>query len=71
MYFELATILSVAMMLRYSLDKIDLADLVEQAVQQVIDEGLRTKDIVSANQQMIGTNEMGDAVLSALSKSND
>ena len=66
----LATILSVAMMLRYSLDKIDLADLVEQAVQQVIDEGLRTKDIVSSNQQMIGTNEMGDAVLSALRKFN-
>jgi 3-isopropylmalate dehydrogenase len=62
----LATILSVAMMLRYSLDEIDLADKVEQAVQQVIAEGLRTADIAD-NHSAIGTNEMGDAVIGALS----
>lgn len=64
----LATILSVAMMLRYSLNESHLASLVEDAVQQVIDEGLRTADIESAAHKPIGTNEMGDAVISALSK---
>ena len=62
----LAAILSVAMMLRYSLHESRLADLVEQAVQQVIAEGLRTADIVHPGQQSIGTNEMGDAVIHAL-----
>jgi len=61
----LATILSIAMMLRYSLNEIDLADKVEQAVQQVIANGLRTADIAD-NNSVIGTNEMGDAVISAL-----
>lgn len=64
----LATILSVSMMLRYSLNENQLASLVEQAVQQVIDEGLRTADIVNANQKSIGTDEMGDAVINALHK---
>lgn len=64
----LATILSVAMMLRYSLNENQLASLVEQAVQQVIDEGLRTADIVNANQKSIGTDEMGGAVINALHK---
>ncbi len=61
----LATILSIAMMLRYSLNEVDLADKVEQAVQQVIAEGLRTADIADGK-SVIGTNEMGDAVISAL-----
>lgn len=61
----LATILSIAMMLRYSLEKPDLADKVEQAVQQVIAKGLRTADI-SDGKSVIGTNEMGDAVICAL-----
>ena len=61
----LATILSIAMMLRYSLNEVDLADKVEQAVQQVIANGLRTADIAD-NNSVIGTNEMGDAVISAL-----
>ena len=61
----LATILSIAMMLRYSLNEVDLADKVEQAVQQVIENGLRTADIAD-NNSVIGTNEMGDAVISAL-----
>jgi len=61
----LATILSVAMMLRYSLNETALADKVEQAVQQVIENGLRTADIAD-NNAVIGTNEMGDAVINAL-----
>ena len=61
----LATILSIAMMLRYSLNEIDLADKVEQAVQLVIENGFRTADIAD-NNSVVGTNEMGDAVISAL-----
>lgn len=63
----LATILSIAMMLRYSLDKKDLADRVEVAVQQVIANGLRTADIAD-NHSAIGTSQMGDAVIEALSQ---
>ena len=62
----LATILSIAMMLRYSLDQESLADKVEAAVQHVIADGLRTADIAD-NHSAIGTNEMGDAVIAALS----
>lgn len=61
----LATILSIAMMLRYSLNENDLANKVEQAVQQVIADGLRTADIADKH-SAIGTNEMGDAVIAAL-----
>lgn len=63
----LATILSVAMMLRYSLDKPKLADLIEDAVGKVLDQGLRTPDIMAADGRQVGTSEMGDAVASALS----
>lgn len=62
----LATILSVAMMLRYSLDRVDLAERVEQAVGQVLDAGLRTPDIASAGMRTVGTREMGAAVVAAL-----
>ena len=61
----LATILSIAMMLRYSLGETVLADQVEHAVQQVIANGLRTADIAD-NNAVIGTSEMGDAVIKAL-----
>lgn len=61
----LATILSIAMMLRYSLGEEGLADRVEAAVQQVIAKGFRTADIAD-NHPAIGTNEMGDAVITAL-----
>lgn len=61
----LATILSIAMMLRYSLNEIELANKVERAVQQVIEDGLRTLDIADGK-SAIGTNEMGDAVVAAL-----
>ncbi len=61
----LATILSVAMMLRYSLNETDLANKVENAVEQVIERGLRTADI-AGNNAVIGTNAMGSAVIDAL-----
>ena len=62
----LATILSVAMMLRYSLDAPAMAERIERAVQQVLDEGLRTPDIMSEGMTEVGTAEMGDAVVAAL-----
>ncbi|MYB88977.1 MAG: 3-isopropylmalate dehydrogenase [Proteobacteria bacterium] len=63
----LAAILSAAMMLRYSLDEPGMAERIEQAVGQVIVEGLRTQDIVYSARQYIGTREMGDSVVRALS----
>lgn len=62
----LATILSVAMMLRYSLGHTQAADAIERAVDQVLDQGLRTGDIVSDGMSAIGTNAMGQAVVDAL-----
>ncbi len=62
----LATILSVAMMLRYSLDEPALAGRIEQAVGKVLDAGLRTADIASTGMRTVGTREMGDAVAAAL-----
>jgi len=62
----LATILSVAMMLRYSLDEAEMADRIEQAVEKVLDQGLRTADIYSEGMQKVSTSEMGDAVVAAL-----
>ncbi len=62
----LATILSVAMMLRYSLDAPECAGRIEQAVNQVLDEGLRTADIHTEGTRRVGTAEMGDAVVAAL-----
>ncbi|MGW8227557.1 MAG: 3-isopropylmalate dehydrogenase [Gammaproteobacteria bacterium] len=62
----LATILSVAMMLRYSLDEADLADKIEAAVRSVLDQELRTQDIYSQGMRKVGTSEMGDAVVAAL-----
>ena len=61
----LATILSVAMMLRYSLNQAELADKVENAVSQVLQNGLRTADIEQAGKTIVGTKEMGDAVVAA------
>ena len=63
----LATILSVAMMLRYSLDQAALADNIEQAVGRVLDRGLRTADIMAQGCQQVGTQAMGEAVLAELS----
>ena len=62
----LATILSVAMMLRYSLDAVEAADAIEKAVSDVLDQGLRTADIHTEGMTRVGTVEMGDAVVAAL-----
>jgi 3-isopropylmalate dehydrogenase len=63
----LATIMSAAMMLRYSLNAGDAADRIEAAVSQVLDQNLRTADIWSEGTQKVSTSEMGDAVVAALS----
>ncbi len=62
----LATILSVSMMLRYSLGEPALADKVDAAVGKVLDQGLRTGDIYTEGCRKVGTREMGDAVVAAL-----
>ena len=62
----LATILSVAMMLRYSLDAPEAALAIEAAVSRVLDTGLRTADIVEQGQESVGTSAMGDAVIQTL-----
>ena len=62
----LATILSAAMMLRYSLGKVEQADRIETAVQKVLAQGYRTGDIKTEGCQLVGTREMGEAVLKAL-----
>jgi 3-isopropylmalate dehydrogenase len=62
----LATILSMAMMLRFSLNQPEAAGRVEAAVQQVLASGLRTSDIWSQGTQRVGTRAMGDAVLAAI-----
>ena len=64
----LATILSAAMMLRYSLGKPTEADRIEAAVQQVLSQGLRTADIFTEGTKKVSTIEMGDAVVTALAK---
>lgn len=63
----LATILSAAMMLRYSLGMPEQADTIEAAVQKVLSQGLRTADIYTAGTTKVSTKQMGDAVVAALS----
>ena len=62
----IATILSFAKALRYSLDLDKEADSLEKAVQDVLDEGLRTKDIISKGMKEVSTSVMGDAIISKL-----
>jgi len=62
----LATILSAAMMLRYSLNREEQADRIEGAVKRVLAQGLRTADIHEAGTTLVGTEAMGDAVVKAL-----
>ena len=62
----LATILSAAMLLRYSLGRGDAADAIEAAVGRVLHAGLRTADIALPGEKVVGTAEMGDAVVGAL-----
>jgi 3-isopropylmalate dehydrogenase len=62
----LATILSAAMMLRFSLNRAEQADRIEKAVKQVLAQGLRTADIYEEGTTKVGTAQMGDAVVKAL-----
>ena len=62
----IATILSFAMALRYSLDLDKEAEGLEKAVQDVLNDGLRTKDILSKGMKEISTSKMGDAIISKL-----
>jgi len=62
----IASILSFSMALRYSLDLDKEADNLDQAVQKVLDEGLRTKDILSKGKKEVSTIQMGDAIISKL-----
>ena len=62
----LATILSVSMMLRYSLNQAELAEKIDSAVSDVLDQGYRTRDIAGDSQKVVGTEEMGDLVVKAL-----
>ncbi|MGM0562481.1 MAG: 3-isopropylmalate dehydrogenase [Pseudomonadota bacterium] len=66
----LATLLSYAMALRYTFDLAEEADLIEQAVQNVLDAGLRTPDIMAAGTKAVSTSQMGDAVLAELERLN-
>jgi 3-isopropylmalate dehydrogenase len=62
----LATILSAAMMLRFSLNMASEAERIENAVQKVLTQGYRTADIDTAGMKRVSTSEMGDAVVAAL-----
>jgi 3-isopropylmalate dehydrogenase len=62
----LATILSVSMMLRYSLNQAPLADKINAAVNVVLDQGYRTKDISAEGDTIVGTEEMGDLIVAAI-----
>jgi 3-isopropylmalate dehydrogenase len=62
----LATILSVAMMFRYTFGRADVADRIEAAVRTVLAGGLRTADLALAGEHVVGTRAMGDAVVAAL-----
>jgi len=62
----LATILSLAMMFRYTFARADIADRIEKAVRAVLAKGLRTRDIAAAGETAIGTRAMGEAVAAAL-----
>ncbi len=65
----IAMIASFAMMLRYSFNKVDAASRVEGAIASVLDQGLRTGDIMSEGMTKVGTNGMGAAILSEIQKS--
>lgn len=67
----LATILSVAMLLRYTLSEGDAADLVDRSVQTALETGIRTPDIHSPGMVEVSTSQMGDAVVKAMEKVAD
>ena len=62
----LATILSLALMFRYTFARADIAERIETAVRKTLGRGFRTGDIASRGEKVVGTREMGDAVLQAL-----
>ena len=62
----LATILSLTMMFRYTFDRPEAADRIERAVRKVLADGHRTADIAASGERVIGTTQMGDAVVAAL-----
>ena len=62
----IATILSLSMALKYSLDLDKEAEQLDKAVQSVLDDGLRTKDIMSKNMKEVSTSVMGDAIIAKL-----
>ena len=62
----IASILSFSMALRYSLDLENEANILDKAVQKVLDDGLRTKDILSKGTKEVSTSQMGDAIISKL-----
>ncbi|MFI4953086.1 MAG: 3-isopropylmalate dehydrogenase [Burkholderiales bacterium] len=62
----LATILSLALMFRHTFSRADIAGRIEAAVQRVLAQGLRTRDIASPNERAVGTRAMGDGVLAAM-----
>ena len=62
----IATILSAAMMLRYSFDLDQEADAVEEAVRQVLEDGYRTGDIMAEGCKKVGTREMGDQIVARI-----
>ncbi len=64
----LATILSVAMMFKYSFGRVEVAERIDTAVKRVLRDGLRTGDIAMPGEKVIGTKAMGDAVVAALQK---
>ncbi len=62
----LATILSVGMMFKYSLNREDVNDAIESVVESILEEGYRTRDIMSEGMNEVGCKEMGDRVAQAL-----
>ena len=62
----IAAVLSAAMLLRYSLDRVDDADRIEGAVRRVLERGHRTRDIAEPGGKTVGTREMGDLIVGAL-----
>ncbi len=62
----LATILSVSMMLKYTFDMVKEAKMIDDAVAKTLEEGIRTADIAEEGTDIVGTKEMGDAVIARL-----
>ncbi len=62
----IATVLSLAMMMRYTFGRVDLADRIENGIRKVLASGLRTGDIALSGEKVIGTREMGDALAAAI-----